>query len=140
MAVQFPSPEWTQSFRTAVNNNAGYRTAGKDWTHGKVAYVIEADPSLGLQEDMAMVLDLHQGECRSAAYVKGTEAQDADFVIRADYGRWKEVMSGAVDPTKAMMQNKLKLKKGHLPTLIKFVVASKQLVESALTIDTQYPK
>ncbi len=140
MGLKFPSPEWTAAFRDAVNANAGYRAAGKEWTHGKVAYVIAADPRLGIAQDMAMVLDLHAGECRGASYVPGADAESADFVIHADYPRWREVLSGALDPTKAMMQNKLKLKKGHLPTIVKFVVASKELVKSAVVIDTIYPE
>lgn len=139
MALKFPSAEWTSAFKNAVNANAGYRDAGKAWVHGKVAYVVKADPALGLEHDMAMVLDLHEGQCRNADYVDGETAQGADFVIVAEYPRWREVLSGQVDPTKAMMQNKLKLQKGHLPTIVKFVVASKELVKSALVIDTEYP-
>jgi putative sterol carrier protein len=139
MALKFPSAEWTSAFKDAVNANAAYREAGKGWVHGKVAYVIKADARLGIDRDMAMVLDLHAGECRDATYVEAEAAQSADFVIVADYPRWREVLSGALDPTKAMMQNKLKLQKGHLPTIVKFVVASKELVRSAATIPTDYP-
>ena len=139
MTLKFPSAEWTAAFKDAVNANAAYRTAGKDWTHGKVAYVVKADARLGTDVDMAMVLDLHQGACRGAEYVPADVASAAEFVIVAEYPRWREVMSGQVDPTKAMMQNKLKLQKGHLPTIVKFVVASKELVKSALTLDTAYP-
>lgn len=139
MAIRFPSPEWTQAFKDAVNANAAYAEHGKGWTHGKVAYVIKADPRLNLDHDMAMVLDLHGGKCRGAEYVDAQAAQAAEFVITADYPKWREVLSGAVDPTKAMMQNKLKLEKGHLPTIVKFVLASKSLVGSATAIDTDYP-
>jgi putative sterol carrier protein len=140
MALKFPSADWTAAFKDAVNANAAYREAGKGWVHGKVAYVVKADPRLGTDRDMAMVLDLHEGKCRGADYVDAeTAAQTADFVIHAEYPRWREVLSGAVDPTKAMMQNKLKLQKGHLGTIVKFVVASKELVKSATAIDTEYP-
>ncbi len=139
MALKFPSAEWTAAFRDAVNANAGYREAGKGWIHGKVAYVVKADARLGTDRDMAMVLDLHEGQCRGAEYVDGDTAQAADFVIVAEYPKWREVLSGDVDPTKAMMQNKLKLQKGHLGTIVKFVVASKELVKSAVVIETEYP-
>ena len=139
MPLKFPSAEWTAAFKDAVNANAAYREAGKGWTHGKVAYVIKADPSIGIDRDMAMLLDLHAGECRAADYVDGETAQSAEFVITAEYPRWREVMSGQVDPTKAMMQNKLRLQKGHLGTIVKFVVASKELAKSATVIDTHYP-
>ncbi|MFO0681396.1 MAG: SCP2 sterol-binding domain-containing protein [Sandaracinus sp.] len=139
MALRFPSIEWVHAFRDAINANAGYKTAGKDWTHGKVAYVIKADPRLGITEDMALVLDLHQGVCREASYVDAKTAQSAEFVIVSDYPKWREVLGGQVDPTKAMMQNKLRLEKGHLPTIVKYVLASKEIVKSALAVDTDYP-
>ena len=139
MGIKFPSVEWTAAFRDGINANPAYAKAGKDWTHGKVAYVVKARPALGIETDTAMVLDLHAGTCREAQMVTGAQTRDADFVIVAEYERWKEVLSGEVDPTKAMMQNKLKLERGHLPTLVKFVIASKELVRSALTIDTEYP-
>jgi putative sterol carrier protein len=140
MALKFPSEEWTLAFRDAVNANSAYKEAGKEWVHGKVAYVVKADARLGLDRDMAMVLDLHQGVCRGAEYVDSDRAQSADFVIVADYPKWREVLRGDLDPTKAMMQNKLKLQKGHLPTIVKFVVASKELVRSATKIQTEYPE
>lgn len=139
MALRFPSAEWTAAFKDAVNANAAYREAGKGWVHGKVAYVVKADARLGTDRDMAMVLDLDRGTCRGAEYVDAETASSADFVIVAEYPKWREVMSGEVDPTKAMMQNKLKLQKGHLGTIVKFVVASKELVKSATAIDTEYP-
>ncbi|HBQ18705.1 MAG TPA: Fis family transcriptional regulator [Myxococcales bacterium] len=139
MGIKFPSAEWTAAFKDAINANDGYAKAGAGWTHGKVAYVVEARPELGIEHDTAMVLDLYQGKCRDAEMTDGPGADTADFVVLAQYERWKEVLSGDVDPTKAMMQNKLKLKKGHLPTLLKFVVASKQLVSSATAVDTDFP-
>lgn len=139
MSIKFPSAEWTAAFKDAINANAGYAKAGEGWTHGKVAYVVKARPELGIPRDTAMVLDLHAGRCREAEMVDGEAARASDFVIVAEYERWKEVLSGEVDPTKAMMQNKLKLEKGHLPTIVKYVIASKELVKSAIVIDTDYP-
>ncbi|MGF1466872.1 MAG: SCP2 sterol-binding domain-containing protein [Sandaracinaceae bacterium] len=139
MGIRFPTAEWTSAFKDAINANAAYAEAGSEWTHGSVAYVVAARPDLGLPEERAMLLDLHRGSCRDAQLVDAAQAQEADFVIRAEYEEWREVLSGEVDPTKAMMQNRLRLEKGHLPTLVKFVVASRELVRSAATIDTEYP-
>lgn len=140
MGIRFPSSEWTAAFRDAINASKGYAKHGGEWTHGKVAYVVKARPELGIEHDTAMILDLHEGKCRAAEMVDGDRAEElADFVIYAELERWKEVLSGEVDPTKAMMQNKLKLEKGHLPTIVKYVLASKELVLSATVIDTDYP-
>lgn len=139
MALKFPSPEWTAAFKDAVNANPKYKVAGKDWTHGAVAYVIEADPSIGLTEDVAMILDVHGGECRGTVHTTRERAEaEAPFVIVGPYARWKEVLQRQAEPIKSMMQGRLKLTKGHLPTIVKYVESSKQLVESAATIPTDF--
>jgi putative sterol carrier protein len=136
--LRFPSPEWCTAYGDAINANADYRAAGREWTHGPVAMVVTADPSIGILEDAAMWLDLHQGECRSCRLVPREEAEKAGFVIVASHARWKEVIRGQLDPTKGMMQNRLKLTKGHMPTMVKFVTASKQLVASCARVATRF--
>ncbi len=136
--IRFPSAEWCTAYREAINANPGYRSAGKEWTHGPVAMVVSAEPSIGIPEDTAMWLDLHQGECRDCHLISREEAEKASFVIVASYARWKEVIRGLLDPTKGMMQNRLKLTKGHMPTMVKFVAASKELVASTSRVPTKF--
>lgn len=139
MTFRFPSAEWTRAYQDAVNDNAAYAEAAKDWTFGAVAMVVSKDPSLDLTDDMVMLLDVHEGKCRGTAFERGLAAADtAPFVIVANYDRWKEVIRGELDPTKGMMQGKLKLTKGLLPVMIRFVEASKQLVQSATKIPTEF--
>ena len=138
MSIRFPSPEWCIAYRDAINANAGYKTAGKEWTHGAVAMVVSAEPAIGIPEDIAMWLDVHQGACKGCHLVSRDEAEKAAFVIVASYARWKEVIRKELDPTKGMMQNRLKLTKGHMPTMVKFVTASKELVESTSRVPTQF--
>ncbi len=139
MTYRFPSKQWTDAYKDAVNNNPEYAEAGKDWTHGTVALVVKADPTIGIEKDMAMLLDVHQGKCRSTTYTDAeTAKQEAAFVVEAVYDLWKEVIDGTLDPTKGMMQGKLKLTKGHLPTMIRYVQSSKQLVASAAQVPTEF--
>jgi putative sterol carrier protein len=139
MALTFPSPEWCAAFKDAVNDNPKYREAGKDWTHGAVAFVVEKDTAIGLPEDAAMVLDVHEGTCRATHWVSRVRAEaEAPFVVAGRYDRWREVLEGREDPIKAMMQNKLRLTKGHLPTIIRYVESSRQLVESARTLESRW--
>ena len=136
--LRFPSAEWCAAYKDAINSNQAYRAAGKDWVHGPVAMVVTAEPAIGLAEDMAMWLAVHQGECRECRLVSRQEAERAPFVLVASYSRWKEVIKKELDPTKGMMQNKLKLTKGHMPTMVKYVTASKELVESTTRVPTQF--
>ena len=138
MSIPFPSAEWCVAYKDAINANEKYKTAGKDWTHGVVAMIVKAEPSLGIKEDMAMWLDVHQGACRECRLVSSEDAQKAAFVIVADFPRWKSVIKKELDPIKGMMQGKLKLTKGHMPTIVKYVHASRELVESTARVPTKF--
>jgi putative sterol carrier protein len=139
VALDFPSPEWVAAYKDAINANAEYKKAGKDWTHGVVAMVVKAEPSLGITEDQAMWLDVDQGTCRDCKLIPAKEAEEtAPFVVVASYAQWKQVIKKEIDPTKALMQGKLKLTKGHMPTMVKYVNASKQLVESTSRVPTKF--
>jgi len=136
--LRFPSAEWCAAYKDAINANAAFKAAHKEWTHGAVAMVVTAEPAIGIPADTAMWLDVHQGTCNDCRLVGRDEADKAPFVIVASYARWKEVIRGLLDPTKGMMQNKLKLTKGHMPTMVKFVTASKELVASTSKVPTQF--
>ena len=143
MSLAFPSEPWTHAYRDAVNANEGYRRHGKPWTFGAVAFVVKADPSIGLESDVGMVLDVHEGECRGTEYLSGdgvveAASASAPFVVVGEYGRWRDCLEGRLDPIKSMMEGKLKLTKGHLPTMLRFVESSRQLVISAQAVDTEF--
>lgn len=138
MPIPFPSPEWVAAYKDAINANANYKAASKDWTHGVVVMVVKADAALGIEEDLAMWLDVHQGHCRMTKLLPAKDAQDAPFVIEADYAKWKQVIRRELDPIKAMMQGKLKVTKGNMPTLVKYVHSNRELVESAARVDTKF--
>jgi putative sterol carrier protein len=134
---QFPSPEWADAFKAAMDKSSAYRAAGKDWTHGVVALVVKADPAIGIADDVGLWLDLDRGVCRQAKIVDRAEAEKAPFCIAGEYARWKSVIRKELDPIKAMMQKKLELK-GQMTIIVKYVNASKELVECATQVPTQF--
>ena len=137
MAHTFPSPEWAQEFKKALDRSSAYKTAGATWTHGPVALVVRKDPGIGLADDIGLWLDLHQGACREVRVVDNAEAQKAPFCITGEYSRWKSVIKKELDPIKGMMQKKLELK-GQMTIIVKYVNASKELVECATQVPTQF--
>ncbi|HEX7479834.1 MAG TPA: SCP2 sterol-binding domain-containing protein [Polyangiales bacterium] len=139
MGLLFPSEAWSAAYKDAINGNPSYVTAGKDWTHGAVAMVVKADLSIDIAQDMAVVVDVNAGHCRAATYMPADEARKtAPFVIEGPYDNWKKLIVENLDPIKTLMQGKLKLTKGHLPTIIRYVESSKQLLASAQTVATDF--
>jgi putative sterol carrier protein len=138
MALDFPSPEWANAYKDALNASAAYAEAGKDWTHGVVAMVVKADPKLGIPEDTALWLDVHGGKCRDIKLIPAAQATEAPFIIEGSYDRWKSVIKKEIDPIKSMMQNKLKLTKGHMPTIVRYVNSSRELVNTTAAVPTKF--
>ena len=139
MAHPFPSEAWAAAFADAINANTRYAETGRDWTHGAVALGVKADAALGIADDMAILLDVHEGACRSARYVETAKArEEAAFVIEGLYDRWRTLIQEGHDPIKTLMQGKLRMTKGHLPTLIRYVESSKELLASAQQVPTEF--
>ncbi len=137
MAYLFPSEEWLKEYENQINSSVEYKKAAAEWTAGAVSLVVLQNPSIGLDQNYCIWLDLHQGLCRSARKVTKEDAEKAPFVITGEYSRWKQVLKKQLDPIQGMMQGKLKLK-GNLPTIVRFVKAAQELVNCATKIDTKF--
>jgi putative sterol carrier protein len=136
--ARFPSAEWVAMYQEAINGNPAYKVGGANWDKGVVALICKAKPDFGLAEDTGIWLDLHKGVCREAKMVPAADAAKAPFCITGEYARWKQVIRKELDPITGMLQGKLRLK-GDLPTIVRFVDASKALVESAGRVATEFP-
>jgi putative sterol carrier protein len=130
--------EWAEAWCQAINGNAAYRKAAKNW-EGPVGLVMRADATRGIPEPRAVVADLWHGECRGAAAKAGGDASDAAYVIAADVSVWKNVLEGETDPIVGLMGGKLKLEKGPLFKLLPYAKAAKEMVASAQSVETEFP-
>jgi putative sterol carrier protein len=135
--VRFPSAEWLDAYVTKINASPEYGEAAATW-EGDLTYVFGAEPDKGVPQDVWVWMDLFHGRCRAQRYDVGEEeGSKAKFLIRAPYTRWKEVMTGELDPIKGMMTGKLKLK-GNLATLVRYTRAAKVLVALAGEVETTF--
>ena len=133
---RFPSDPWFRELAVQVNASTEYREAAATW-EGDIAFVIEAEPDKGVPEDVWAILELWHGECRGAALIDEERGLSAPYVVRAPYSRWKDVLLGELEPVKAMMQGKLRLR-GDLPNIVRHVRAASELVRLTGLVDTQF--
>jgi putative sterol carrier protein len=133
----FPTDPWFHDLIDQINASDAYRAAASDW-EGDIAFLVEAEPDHGMPEDVWGLLDLWHGACRGGGVVDAREGEKAAYVIRAPYSRWKEVVQGDLDPVRAMMQGKLRVR-GDLPTIVRYVDAANELVHLTGRVDTVFP-
>jgi len=133
----FPSPEWVAAYGTAINASDQYRNASLEWTHGPVALVVSAQPEIGVTTAVGIWLDLERGACRESKVVTADDAQQAAFVLTAEYRYWKQIIRKELGPIAGIMQRKIALK-GSLPIVVRFIKSAEALVEVATTVPTHF--
>jgi putative sterol carrier protein len=130
------TPAWIATYETSIQNDADYKKLAQGWEGGVVIH-ISADPAVGLDDDMYLLLDLWHGDCRAVRLVPTEAGENGDFVLTATYDRWKQVMTKELDVVKGLMQGKIKLK-GHLPTIVRYNKAAVRLVDLVADVNTIY--
>ena len=134
--ARFPSAEWLTLYQNLINGSQEYRESSLDW-EGDIAFVMEAEPDRGVPEDLIAWLDLWHGACRGARMITVEEGGAAAYGISAPYSRWREVVEGRLEPVKAMVQGKLKLR-GDLAEIVRHVRAAKELVHLTTLVPTEF--
>jgi putative sterol carrier protein len=130
------STEWADAFRAAINADTEYAAIAKSWTW-PVALVLDATPAYGYPHPTAVQLTLDRGTC-SSALIMPPHTVSATFVLRADYGTWKEVMVEGLDPIIAVTNGRIKFT-GPLGTLMMHAKAASALVNAARAVPTNFP-
>ena len=138
MAAEIFTDDWAKSWSDAINANAAYKQAAAKW-EGAIGMVMTPDGDMGIPSDRVVVADLWHGDCRKAYATNAAELDEVPYLIRATPENWKSVLSGKTDPIVGLMGGKLKLAKGSLFALLPYAKAAKELVNSAMAVDTTFP-
>ncbi len=131
--LKFPSEEWMARFVEELNKNQDYREAAKDWEDDMIL-VVNSSPEV--EKEFAVYLDLWHGECRSWSVLPDRNAKKAEFVIEAPYKNWMKVISGEMDPVRAMMGRKLKIT-GSMMKIMRNVSASTEFAKNCKRVPTE---
>lgn len=129
MGHPFPSQPWTEALCQAINSSEAYANAAKNW-EGDFVFVVE--------EGGGIYLDLWHGKCRSAEFLTDVKAKKSEFRLTANQAKWRQVITGKLDPIQALVTRQIKLD-GNLVKIMKNVKAAQELVRCATQIDTDFP-
>ena len=139
MSAEIFTKDWAASWSDQINANAAYKQAAAKW-EGAIAMVMTPDGDMGIPDERIVVADLWHGDCRGAHVAGADQLDDVPYLIKATPANWKSVLSGKTDPIVGLMGGKLKLAKGSLFALLPYAKAAKELVNSAMAVDTSFPE
>ncbi len=139
MAEEIFTEEWAQDWHDRINENENYKKAATKW-EGAIGMLMTPDADMGIPEERMVIADLWHGDCRGAKKATVEEIDNAPYLIRAKPSVWKSVLAGKTDPIVGLMSGKLKLAKGSMFALLPYAKAAKELVQSAINVDTSFPE
>ncbi|MDI7277375.1 MAG: SCP2 sterol-binding domain-containing protein [Anaerolineae bacterium] len=134
MGLPFPSDEWIKELREQLNKSEAYERSAKDW-EGDFVFVVEPDDSY--PQTAYLFLGLYHGKCTDAAVVASETERPAEFVIRAPYNTWRQVVEGRLDPIQGMMTRRLKLQ-GNLMRIIRYPKAAQEIIACCALVPTDF--
>lgn len=138
MAAEIFTDAWAALWSDSINANEDYRKAAATW-EGAIGMIMTPDPAMGIDEERIVIADLWHGDCRGAKAATADELDETPYLITAEPAAWKNVLAGKTDPIVGLMGGKLKLTKGGLFSLLPYAKAAKELVRSAIDVDTSFP-
>jgi putative sterol carrier protein len=128
--MKFPSAEWADAFRAALNASAEYRDAAAAW-EGEILFRIapsgEDAPAPGIH------LALAHGECTSATFHADARELPSEFVYEGSRENWRRLLKGEIDPVRSILNGTFRMR-GNLLKASRFTRAAKALVETAATV------
>ena len=132
MGFLFGTEEWTQAYIEKLNQNEEYEKAAQNWEGD---FIFDVLPDGGLQEELRIYLNLWHGKCRSGRQLQPGEEQTATYTLTGLWSNWALLIDGQLDPLKAIVKGKFKLK-GSMMTVMRQVKAAKAMVAIIGMVET----
>ena len=135
------TPEWASEFEKKIQGDEKYKAAAKTW-EGSVVLVFKANPQAGFEDDVFVFMDLWHGECRFVRLVPPEVGRSGDYVLEAEYERWKKILRKELNVVKEIATMKLKLVPFNVKKAAKLAAATQaaiRLVDLAGKVSDRFP-
>jgi putative sterol carrier protein len=132
--AKFPSQEWADLYRQALNENASYEQAARDW-EGDFLFIITPDQRF--PQEAILYLDLYHGKCREARLLSSRGERAAAYTLEGPFSSWLELLQGRLDPVQAVLTGRLKLL-GDMMKVMRYLQAATELVKTAQRVPTEF--
>jgi putative sterol carrier protein len=134
--IDFGTERWVEQLKNQLNGSEAYAEAAKSW-EGDLYFIVDPKGST-LDDEVYMYLDLWHGHCRKASVPQDPAEFEPEFVITGTVKTFKQIIDDGLDPMKAIMTRKLKLR-GNMAKIMRNVKAANQLVYCCTLIPTRFP-
>jgi len=138
MAVLYPSNEWCEEWKKAINNNEKCAEKGKNWGVGfNGNWVFELTPGGGLDKTTYVYLEAKEGKCTAARLIDDPSTVDAGFHVRGSYEEYKKVVKGEKDFIEGMVRGVFRLK-GDMSKIMRNAQFIRAVADSISSFEAEY--
>ena len=107
----YPSQEWCDEWKNAMNNDAAVVETGKNWGVGfNGNFVFELQPGGGLDETVYVYLETEAGKCSDSCLLDDPSKKDRGFYCTGSYADYKPVVKGEKDFIEGVVRGIFRLK------------------------------
>lgn len=111
MAVLYPSNEWCQEWKKAINGSDVISESGKNWgVDFNGNWLFEITPGEGLEKTTFLYLEAKAGKCTDARMVEDQSEVEVGFFCTGPYESFKSVVKGEKDFIEGVVRGIFKLK------------------------------
>ncbi len=138
MAVLYPSNEWCQAWKNAIDSSDAAKDAGKEWGidfNGN--WIFEITPGGGLDDTTYIFLEAKAGECTDLRLIDNPSEVEVGFTCTGSYEDYKAAVKGEKDFIQGVVRGTFKLK-GNMMTIMKYGGFIRAIVNSLHSIDSEF--
>lgn len=138
MAVLYPSNEWCEAWKNALNSSETVQETGKDWGVGfNGNWVFELTPGGGLDRTTYLYLAAEAGKCTAAHLIDDPSEVDAGFLCTGSYEDFKQVVKGEKDFMGSVMRGNIRVK-GNMSKIMRSARFIGAVADSLSSFQAEY--
>ena len=138
MAALYPSNEWCEEWKKAINDSERCAEKGKNWgADFNGNWVFELTPSGGLTKTTYVYLGAKDGKCTDARLLNDPSEADAGFYAVGPYEEYKKVVKGEKDFIEGMVRGIFKLR-GDMSKIMRNAQFIRAVADSISAFEAEY--
>jgi putative sterol carrier protein len=134
----YPSQEWCDAWRNALNNDAAVAETGKNWGVGfNGNWIFQIEPGGGLDKTTYVYLEAAAGKCTDACLLDDPATKSPGFLVTGSYADFKPVVKGEKDFIEGVVKGVFKLK-GDMAKIMRNAKFIRAVANSISSFQNEY--
>jgi putative sterol carrier protein len=134
----YPSQEWCEAWKEALNNDPAVAETGKNWgVDFNGHWLFQVEPGGGLDKTTYIYLETAAGKCSEAKVIEDPATKNPGFFVIGSYADFKPVVKGEKDFIEGVVKGVFKLK-GDMAKIMRNAKFIRAVANSISSFENEY--